>query len=69
MWREFVNYTEGDLTLDLRGRIERHLQSCPHCRAVYDGVRNIVQLLGDENVFALPPGFSQRLYQRLSSMH
>ena len=56
VWRELVNYTEGDLTPEMRDRITRHLQSCPHCRAVYDGSRNIVRLLGDKNAFELPPG-------------
>jgi len=69
VWRELVNYTEGDLTPKMRDRIERHLQGCPHCRAVYDGSQNIVRLLGEKNVFELPRGFSQRLYERLSSMH
>ena len=67
VWRELVNYTEGDLTPEMRDRITRHLQSCPHCRAVYDGSRNIVRLLGDKNVFELPQGFSGRLYRRFMS--
>jgi hypothetical protein len=32
---------------------------------VYEGLRNIVRLLGDEEVIELPEGFSQRLYNRL----
>jgi hypothetical protein len=32
---------------------------------VYDGLRNIVRLLGDEKAMELPEGFSQRLYKRL----
>src|SRR5271165_2909965 len=67
VWRELVNYTEGDLTPEMRDRITRHLQSCKHCTAVYDGSRNIVRLLGDKNAVELPPGFSRRLYERLSS--
>ena len=67
VWRELVNYTEGDLPPEMRDRITRHLQSCPHCRAVYDGSRNIVRLLGDKNVFELPQGFSGRLYRRFMS--
>ena len=34
-------------------------------QAVYDGMRNIVWLLGDERAIELPKGFSERLYQRL----
>ena len=63
--RELSDYLEGDLTPQLRLRIERHLQTCDHCTAVYDGLRNVVRLLGDEEVIELPEGFSQRLYKRL----
>jgi len=63
--RELVDYMEGDLTPELRIRIDHHLQNCSHCTAVYDGVRNVVRLLGNENAIELPQGFSQRLYRRL----
>ncbi len=63
--RALSDYLEGDLTPHLRLRIEEHLQTCDHCRAVYDGLRNIVRLLGDEEAIELPEGFSQRLYKRL----
>ena len=62
---ELSDYLEGDLTPELRLQIEEHLQTCDHCRAVYDGLRNIVRLLGDGEVIELPEGFSQRLYKRL----
>lgn len=63
--RELVNYTEGDLTPELKERIEQHLRHCRHCKAVYDGVKNVLTLLGDQTAFALPQGFSQRLYRKL----
>ncbi len=63
--QELSDYVEGDLTPQLRLQIEEHHQTCDHCRAVYDGLRNIVRLLGDEEVIELPEGFSQRLYKRL----
>lgn len=65
--RELVNYAEGDLTPELGARIERHLKTCRHCLAVYDGAENVVRLLGDNAVFQLPEGFSQRLRQRFAS--
>jgi predicted anti-sigma-YlaC factor YlaD len=65
--RELVNYTEGDLTPVLAKRIELHLKDCRHCMAVYDGARNIVSLLGDNAVFQLPEGFSQRLRQKFAT--
>ena len=63
--RELSNYLEDDLTPQARFRIEGHLEDCSHCTAVYDGMRNVVQLLGDEKAIELPTGFSQRLYKRL----
>jgi anti-sigma factor (TIGR02949 family) len=63
--RELVDYMEGDLAPELRAQIDRHLENCRHCTAVYDGVRNVVRLLGSEGAFELPQGFSQRLYKRL----
>lgn len=63
--RELVNWTEGDLAADKRAEIDLHLKNCEHCTAVYDGARNVVRLLSDENAIDLPPGFSRRLYLRL----
>jgi hypothetical protein len=63
--RELSDYIEGDLTPELRVQIEDHLERCRHCTAVYDGMKNIVRLLGDEKAIELPKGFSERLYRRL----
>jgi anti-sigma factor RsiW len=65
--RALSDYLEGDLTPQLRLLMWEHFQTCDHCRPVYDGLRNIVSLLGDEEVIELPEGFSQRLYQRFLS--
>jgi Putative zinc-finger len=65
VWKDMVNYTENDLTADMRERIDKHLRDCAHCRAIYDGSRNVVRLLGGEHVLELPLGFSQRLYERI----
>jgi anti-sigma factor (TIGR02949 family) len=67
VWREITNYMEGDLTAEMRERVDRHLRECPHCKAVYDGSRNVVRLLGGNHVLELPAGFSQRLVDRLSA--
>ncbi len=63
--RELSDYLEGDITLELRLCIEDHLAGCTHCTAIYDGIRNVVQLLSNERMIELPEGFSQRLYKRL----
>jgi hypothetical protein len=46
--------------------MEAHFKECKHCTAVLDGTRNIVQLYGDDRLFELPAGFSQRLQRRLA---
>ena|SRR5215469_9567959 len=63
--RELSNYLEGDLTPELRLQIDNHLAGCSHCTAVHDGMRNVVQLLGDDRLIEVPEGFGKRLYQRL----
>jgi hypothetical protein len=65
--REMVNYAEGDLTPELEQRIQLHLANCRPCVAVYDGAKNILNLIGDGSFFQLPDGFSQRLRQRFAA--
>lgn len=67
VWEEISNYLEGDLTPEMRERVDRHVRGCPHCKAVYDGSRNVVRLLVGISVLELPTGFSQRLHRRLSA--
>jgi len=63
--RELSNYIEDDVTPELRARIERHVDNCPGCRAVYDGVHNVLRLVGGGEVLDLPAGFSRRLLERI----
>src|SRR5262245_32912883 len=65
--REMSNYLERDLDVSLRLRIDHHLRTCPHCRAVLEGARNLVRLAGDGRAFRLPPGFSDRLKARIEA--
>ena len=65
VWKELTNYMEGDLIPEMRERIAHHLQACRHCKAIYDGTRNVVRLLGDKKSIELPKGFSERLFNRL----
>ena len=65
--REISNYVDGEVNADLRQLISEHLAGCAHCTAVYDGTRNVIQLVCDERSIALPTGFSQRLYNKLTS--
>jgi predicted anti-sigma-YlaC factor YlaD len=62
-----VDYFEDDASeaAELRQAIDLHLAKCRDCRALYDGVRNVISILGDDRVFSLPEGFSERLHARL----
>jgi predicted anti-sigma-YlaC factor YlaD len=64
--RELSNYIEEDVKPALRDRIDVHVNRCGGCRAVYDGVRNVIRLCSGGEVLELPTGFSLRLYRRLN---
>jgi anti-sigma factor (TIGR02949 family) len=66
--RELSNYIDQEITPALKSQIEAHLPHCKHCTAVYDGSRNVIRLVADERSFELPPGFSQRLRDRLNKV-
>ena len=66
--QEISNYLEKDVPADLRTRLESHFQQCSHCRAVLDGTGNLLRLVGDGQAFDLPPGFGQRLQQRITAV-
>ena len=65
VWSEISNYVDGEVDPTLRAAMEEHFKGCKHCTAVLDGTRNVVQLYGDDRLFELPAGFSQRLRRRI----
>jgi len=65
VWREISNYLDNEVEPALRADMEDHFRECKHCTAILDGTRNVIQLYGDERMFEMPLGFSQRLHRRL----
>ena len=63
---EISNYFEDDLDSALKQEIEEHFVQCLHCKAVFEGARNVVELYGDDKMFTLPVGFHSRLHRRLA---
>jgi predicted anti-sigma-YlaC factor YlaD len=55
-------YLDGETTLEMRQKIEKHLRRCHRCTAVYDSTRKMLVITGDERVFEVPAGFSERLH-------
>jgi anti-sigma factor RsiW len=65
VWREISNYLDGEISAELRDRMQAHFEVCKHCTAVLDGVRNVVCLVGDGRIFEMPEGFSKRLHKKI----
>ena len=65
-WREVSEMIDRTLDPEMRERVELHLRHCAHCTAVFDGTRNAVLLIGDDQAEELPLGFAERLFSRLS---
>jgi hypothetical protein len=63
--QELANYMEDDVPAELRRRIQNHFVTCGGCYAIYDGLCQIVRIIGSNDVIELPAGFSRRLYQRI----
>ncbi len=60
-------YLDGEAPLEMRQTIERHLRRCRRCSAVYDSTRKMLVITGDERVFEIPAGFSERLHSFLDA--
>jgi anti-sigma factor RsiW len=56
------NYLDGEVAPDMRAKIEKHLRGCRRCSAVYDSTRKMRVITGDELVFEVPAGYSERLH-------
>jgi predicted anti-sigma-YlaC factor YlaD len=65
VWREISNFLENEVSPEMRQRIEEHLRVCDHCTAIYDGTRNVIQLVADGRTYELPAGFGDRMRRRL----
>ncbi len=60
-------YLDGDAAPEMRQKVERHLRGCHRCSAVYDSTRKMLVITGDERIFEIPSGFSERLHGFLDS--
>ena len=65
VWREISNYLEEDVDPGLRTAMDDHIRGCKRCTAVLDGMRNVVEIYGDERMLEVPLGFSHRLQRRV----
>lgn len=66
VWREISSYLDGEVDVGLRAAIDEHLGTCARCKAVLEGMRNVVRLYRDERMIDVPAGFGGRLERRLA---
>ena len=65
VWEHISGYLDGTLDPTVLAQVQEHLEHCEICSAILDSTRNILILTGDDRVFELPLGFSERLHTRL----
>lgn len=65
VWEHISGFLDGELSPVELAAIRRHLEYCEICSAVIDSTRNILILTGDDRVFELPLGLSERLHRRI----
>ena len=65
VWEHISGYLDGTLDPLVLAQVQAHLEHCEICSAILDSTRNILILSGDDRVFELPLGFSERLHARL----
>ncbi len=52
--RQLSAYIDGQMSAELREKIEEHLRLCDRCSIVLDTTRKLLYVAGDEKVFELP---------------
>lgn len=65
VWDYVSEFLDDSLPSESRELVQRHLENCEICSAILDSTRNILILTGDDRVFELPAGYSDRLHARL----
>ena len=65
VWDYLSDYLDAALPEKTRREVQRHLEHCEICSAIFDSTRNIIVLTADCRVFELPADFSERLHARV----
>jgi predicted anti-sigma-YlaC factor YlaD len=51
---EFGDYLDGAAGLELRAKLENHLQECKVCRVIVDSTQKTIRIVTDSDSFTLP---------------
>jgi Putative zinc-finger len=65
--KELSNYIDEDVDPRLRAEIEEHLRGCHRSSVLLDSTRKTLRIVGDDRVFEVPAGYSERLHQFLTN--
>ncbi|HVH87329.1 MAG TPA: sigma-70 family RNA polymerase sigma factor, partial [Terriglobales bacterium] len=65
--KELSNYIDEDIDPRLRAEIEEHLRGCRRCSVLLDSTRKTLRIVGDDRVFEVPVGYSERLHRFLTN--
>jgi Putative zinc-finger len=60
--KELSNFLDNDVAPELRAEIIDHLRGCHRCSVLVDTTRKVIYIAGDDRIFQLPIGYSERLH-------
>lgn len=67
LWEFLSDYIDGDLSKELRQKIEAHMDGCEHCRVVVDTTNKTIQLCNcDTENLEMPADVRGRLFETLN---
>jgi predicted anti-sigma-YlaC factor YlaD len=66
VWDYISEFLDDSLPAETKELVQKHLENCEICSAIFDSTRNILILTADDRVFELPAGYSERLHARLA---
>lgn len=59
---EVSRFLDNEVDPALRTEIVEHLRGCHRCSVLVDTTRKVIYVAGDDRVFELPIGYSERLH-------
>ena len=66
VWDYISEFLDDSLPAETKELVQKHLENCEICSAIFDSTRNILVLTADDRVFDLPAGYSERLHALLA---
>ena len=63
--KELSNFLDGEIDPQLRAQILQHLRHCRRCSVLADSIRKVIYIVGDDRIFEVPVGYSERLHSFL----